>query len=153
VAQSASLNSPVSFTVTTTAGTGPISYQWRKAPITNPAAVANIAGATSATYTIPAVQASQAGYYSVVLKNMVNTVTSSSVILNVGETTPKVVKVLAGTTATLNPQFGGGFTGFTWSKVGGMGTPLSDSRFTGLGPKITITKAQLAPTDDSGTYT
>ena len=48
----------------------------------------NIPAATSATYTIPAAYAGNAGSYSVIVSNAAGTVTSSSVTLTVGNTAP-----------------------------------------------------------------
>ena len=58
------------------AGSEPITYQWRK----NDAA---IAGATSASFTLPSVQTSDSGKYDVVVTNSAGTETSRAVSLNV----------------------------------------------------------------------
>ena len=75
--QSLTVNSgaSASFSVTAT-GTGPLTYQWVKG-------TANITGATSSTYTIPSVSASDAASYSVVVGNAAGSVTSSSATLTV----------------------------------------------------------------------
>ena len=63
------------FTVSAT-GASPLSYQWRKDNL-------NIAGATSATYTIPAAQLSHAGTYKVIVSNTAGSVTSVAATLTV----------------------------------------------------------------------
>ena len=60
---------PASFTVVAT-GTAPLGYQWRKAGTA-------IAGATAATFTIPAAQLADSGAYSVVVTNAAGSVTSA----------------------------------------------------------------------------
>jgi sugar lactone lactonase YvrE len=61
------------FTITAS-GTAPLSYQWRKDGAT-------ITGATSASYTLSSVAASDAGVYSVVVTNSAGSVTSNSATL------------------------------------------------------------------------
>jgi hypothetical protein len=74
--------SPGSFTVTADAGTGnPIAYQWQ---IWNGTAWANIAGATAATYTIPAVSfADNTNTYRCILTGRCSVVISSIATLYV----------------------------------------------------------------------
>lgn len=60
----------------TAAGTGTLTYQWRKDG-------SNISGATSSTYTIAAVVVGDAGNYDVVITNIVGSVTSSAATLTV----------------------------------------------------------------------
>jgi glucose/arabinose dehydrogenase len=66
---------PATFQVSAT-GTPPLSYQWRKG-------ATNIPGATSATYTIPSAQTSDAGNYQVVVSNTAGSVTSQVATLTV----------------------------------------------------------------------
>ena len=66
---------PVSFTVVATS-TATLSYQWKKNGVIIP-------GATSATYTIPIVQASNAGHYTVVCTDTAGSVTSNAATLTV----------------------------------------------------------------------
>jgi alpha-tubulin suppressor-like RCC1 family protein len=68
-------NASATFSVVAT-GTAPITYQWRKNN-------ANIAGATSASYTIASAQASHAGDYNVIVSNIVGPVTSGTAALSV----------------------------------------------------------------------
>ena len=75
-ATSAVLGAPAGFGVVA-AGSGGISYQWRKNGT-------NITGATSATYSIPAVASADAGSYSVVVRDSAGSVTSSAAELTVG---------------------------------------------------------------------
>jgi hypothetical protein len=84
------------FTVTP-AGTGPFTYQWLKNGVV-------IAGATSQTYTIPAVSALDAAAYSVRVSNGAGTATSLAATLSVlGFKTdlPATATVLTGSTRTL----------------------------------------------------
>jgi len=69
---------PVSFTVGVSGG--PAFYQWQKGAGST---YTNIANANSATYTIPAVQFTNAGNYRVIVSNPVNTVTSLVATLTV----------------------------------------------------------------------
>ncbi|MBK8724747.1 MAG: immunoglobulin domain-containing protein [Holophagaceae bacterium] len=73
--QTAVTGVPVSFTVAAT-GTAPLAYQWRK----NGTA---LGGATSTTYTIPAVSLSDAGNYDAVVSNGAGSATSNVAILQV----------------------------------------------------------------------
>jgi glucose/arabinose dehydrogenase/regulation of enolase protein 1 (concanavalin A-like superfamily) len=66
---------PATFQVTAT-GTAPLSYQWRKDNV-------NITGATASTYTIPAVQPSDAGAYQVIVSNTTGNATSQVATLTV----------------------------------------------------------------------
>jgi hypothetical protein len=71
--QAACAGSSVTFTV---AATGAVSYQWRKNGV-------NIAGATSATYTINPVAAADAGSYDVVINGAACNSTSTAAVLTV----------------------------------------------------------------------
>lgn len=68
--------SPATFTVGTI-GVSPITYQWNRNG-------APIAGATGVSYTIPAVNRSDAAIYSVTITNSLGTITSSGAALSVG---------------------------------------------------------------------
>ena len=57
-------------------GASPLSYQWRFNGT-------NQAGATASVYTLPSVQAGDAGNYSVVVSNAAGSVTSSEAVLTV----------------------------------------------------------------------
>lgn len=56
------------FTVTA-GGSLPFSYQWQKAPASNPTTYSNIAGATGASFAITKVTPSDSGSYKVVVSN------------------------------------------------------------------------------------
>jgi hypothetical protein len=75
LSQSINENNPVTFRVTAT-GSGPLSYQWK---FNN----TNIDGAINNSYTIPSVQAINAGNYSVVVSNSLGSVTSNNAVLTV----------------------------------------------------------------------
>ncbi len=77
--QPASLTSLVGVTSTLSvgaAGTGPLTYQWRKAGV-------NLPGQTNASLVLSPVQLGDAGSYDVVVTNAVNTVTSTAATLQV----------------------------------------------------------------------
>lgn len=73
--QTANVGGTVTFTVSAT-GTQPITYQWRKNGAT-------IAGATSATYVLNSITATDAGTYTVEITNPGGTVTSAGATLTV----------------------------------------------------------------------
>ncbi|MFZ4431459.1 MAG: immunoglobulin domain-containing protein, partial [Phycisphaerales bacterium] len=75
VSRSACAGRPTTFTVAVT-GTQAITFQWRKGGV-------NIAGATSASYTIPSVAAVDAGSYDCIATNLCSSVTSSAATLAV----------------------------------------------------------------------
>ncbi|MEO5803301.1 MAG: immunoglobulin domain-containing protein, partial [Verrucomicrobiota bacterium] len=74
--QVVAIGQPASFSVVAGGGSTAIGYQWR----TNGTA---IPGATSSTYSIASAQLSNAGNYTVVVTNAVNSVTSSVAVLTV----------------------------------------------------------------------
>lgn len=73
--QTVNVGAPVSFTVVAT-GTAPLSYQWKKNG-------ADLAGATSTTYSIASTQSADAGGYSVVVSNTAGSTTSNTATLTV----------------------------------------------------------------------
>lgn len=75
VSQTIAAGKPVTFTVAAT-GSDTLTYQWRKAST-------NIAGATAASYTIPAVAAADAASYDVVITNTYGSATSAAAVLTV----------------------------------------------------------------------
>jgi glucose/arabinose dehydrogenase len=75
--QVAPVGGSATFSVTATGSPAP-TYQWRKG-------TTNIAGATSASYTINNVQTSNAGTYNVVVTNTVGSVTSNNATLTVSQ--------------------------------------------------------------------
>jgi hypothetical protein len=114
----AALNPGATRTLTVAAsGTTPLTYQWRKNGAT-------IAGATSASYSIGAVQAASAGSYDVVVRNVVGSVTSSAALLSVNApvwltSQPAALTVNAGSAATLSvAATGTGPLSYQWRKNG-----------------------------------
>ncbi|HTL67012.1 MAG TPA: endo-1,4-beta-xylanase [Lacunisphaera sp.] len=73
--QTATVGGNLSFSVTAT-GTAPLTYQWKLNG-------ADISGATSSSYSISNVQASQAGNYTVTVSNVAGAVTSTTATLTV----------------------------------------------------------------------
>jgi hypothetical protein len=76
VFQVAAVGKPVAFTVSVTASPPP-DYQWRKGGVA-------ISGATNASYSITAVQLTDAGSYDVVVSNVAGSATSAAATLTVG---------------------------------------------------------------------
>ena len=101
-------------------GTGPLTYQWRKAG-------ADLAGQTSATLSLNPVQLADAGAYDVVVGNVVGSVTSATAVITVQDppviTTPiNGASVKAGTAFTFTTTVSGtGPLTYQWRKDG---TPL-----------------------------
>ncbi|MBI5774629.1 MAG: immunoglobulin domain-containing protein, partial [Verrucomicrobia bacterium] len=87
--QSLSVGDSVSFSVGVS-GTPPVAYQWRFNGT-------NIAGATNTALTLPSVQLSDGGSYSVEVSNVAGSVTSSNAVLTV--TVPVCVPAPAGLVA------------------------------------------------------
>lgn len=106
-------------TVSATGG-GTLAYQWRKGGIA-------IAGATSATYTIAATAATDAGSYDVVVTNSAGSVTSAAAALTVASTSgapaivaqPAAQSVALGASVTLTvASSGAGTLTYQWRKNG-----------------------------------
>jgi hypothetical protein len=87
VSQTVAAGNAVNFSVTAS-GTGPFTYQW----YLNGAA---IAGATNATYTIPAAQRFQAGSLTAVVANTAGSTTSTAATLTVNAAPPSSARLLA----------------------------------------------------------
>jgi hypothetical protein len=105
--QVVAVGSSVTFAVGT-AGTTPMTYQWKKGS-------AAIVGATDAIYTIPSAQITDATSYSVVISNVAGSVTSSAATLSVKippaiTTQPVSATVTAGKNATFKVVAGGSST-------------------------------------------
>ncbi len=125
------------------AGTGPLTYQWRKNGV-------NIAGATSASLQIPNVQFATAGSYSVVVKNSFSSMTSASAVVTVADAAVKTSKLPPGSHVTFTANVSGPVISFTWAKNAG---PLpADARFVARNNVLTISNLKAIP-DDSGLYT
>jgi glucose/arabinose dehydrogenase len=85
---------PATFTVTAT-GTAPLSYQWQKNNV-------NIAGATSASFTIANAQGSDAGSYRVIVLNTAGSATSNSAQLTVNAfNAPPTAQIISPVSGTL----------------------------------------------------
>ncbi len=115
--QTVTAGSAASFSVTAT-GTG-LSYQWRKDG-------SNIAGATSATYSIASAVAGDAGTYSVVVSNTGGSATSNNATLTVNAvvvapsitTQPDSLTVNAGAAASFTVAATGTSLSYQWKKDG-----------------------------------
>ena len=107
LSQVVAVGSSVTFSVEAV-GTKPFTYKWKFGSTT-------IAGATGSSYTIPSVQASNAGSYSVVVSNAAGSVTSSAATLSVKiapaiATQPVNATVTAGKNATFKVVASGSAT-------------------------------------------
>jgi len=121
--QSVLINNPVTFSVTV-AGTPPFSYQWQKNNV-------SISGATSSTFTIPAVQSTDAGSYTVIVSNAASSgVTAGPAVLTIA---PPGVNLALGQPSTASSfqdpvglaaslAFDGNLT-TRWGSAYGCGTP------------------------------
>jgi beta-galactosidase len=94
-------NDPVSFSVTVS-GTSPFTFQWQFGG-------ANIIGANGPTYTIPQVQNSDAGNYTVVVSNAAGSVTSAAATLTIA---PPGTNLALHQPATASTIQGGGLEAF-----------------------------------------
>lgn len=127
--QTVSAGNPVTFTVIAT-GSGN-TYQWRKGGV-------NIGGATSASYTIAATVAGDAGNYDVVITNPSGSVTSNTAVLTVNvagfpaiTTQPTNQSVTAPATATFTVvATGTGPLTYQWYRGAGTGTPVGTNSAT-----------------------
>ncbi|MBI4664436.1 MAG: immunoglobulin domain-containing protein [Verrucomicrobia bacterium] len=135
----------LSFTFSVTAaGTPPLSYEWRK----NGTRI----GGISSTYMISSVQLSDAGTYTVVVRNSVGSVTSSGAVLTVGtvpgtvptiRTHPASLTKREGESATFSVQADGApAPTYQWLKNG---SPISGA----VNSSYTINKLTTA---NAGTY-
>jgi arabinan endo-1,5-alpha-L-arabinosidase len=120
--QSIHAGQAVTFTVAASGSPAP-SFQWRRNGV-------NIAGATSASYTIARSSASDAGAYTVVASNSVTSFLSSVATLTVGPALgptltlqPAAQAVTAGGSATLSVAASGTGLTYQWRKYDTSGTP------------------------------
>jgi parvulin-like peptidyl-prolyl isomerase len=115
-AQAACLGTSVLFTVTAT-GAAPLSFQWRRDGV-------DIAGATTALHTIPAVAAEHVGSYTVVVTNACGSVTSAPAALSLNAPAvitaqPQAQTVCVGRPATFTvTATGAAPLGYQWRKDG-----------------------------------
>lgn len=139
VAQTVCTGAAASFTVAAT-GTN-LSYQWRKNTI-------NITGATSATYSIAAVTAADAGNYDVLISGTCGSAGSTAVALTVNTPVTITTQPAAQTLCALNPftltigATGTGTLTYQWRKGG---TPITGA----TSASFTIASAAVA---DGGSY-
>jgi len=150
--QSKMFGSNASFTVAAT-GSGKLAYQWQKGGVN----VGDSSGATTATFSIASVAASDSGTYRVIVTDTVNgttaSVTSSSSHLAVTAASPVITAQPVSLTRPLGSAASftvtasaGGALGYQWGKLGG--GSLSD------GTGVTTATFSLATVvaSDSGTY-
>ena len=152
------------FTVTA-AGTAPLAYQWQKNG-------ANIAGATTATYTTPATTGADNGTtFDVVVSNAAGSITSQQATLTVNSasvaptitTQPANQNVTAGQTATFSVVAAGtAALSYQWQKTGtpitvatssSYSTPVTTSADNGEQFRVTITNAAGSVTSSAATLT
>jgi hypothetical protein len=125
-------------------GAGTLAYQWLKNGVA-------ISGAVNAAYSIPSVQSSDAGTYSVRVSNSAGSVTSQNAALSVSGGAPQIVvqpvgqSVTVGTTLNLTVQASGGTPlTYRWVKSGSYVSAASSS------PDFTIAAIQVS---QAGSYT
>ncbi|MCX8510215.1 MAG: immunoglobulin domain-containing protein, partial [Chthoniobacteraceae bacterium] len=120
--------SSASFSVTAT-GTAPFTYQWKKDG-------SSITGGTSSTYSIPAATATNAGTYSVVVTNLLGSVSSASATLSVNTPVsitgqPASATVTAGSSATFSvTATGTGPISYQWKKGNSLITAGTGATYT-----------------------
>lgn len=111
--QAVCAGSAATFTVAATGGC--LNYQWRKDGVA-------IAGATSASYTIPVATAANAGSYDVVISNFCSTVSVAAALtvnaVTVITTQPAAQTVCAGTSASFTVAATGTNLSYQWRKGG-----------------------------------
>ncbi|MEO6583645.1 MAG: T9SS type A sorting domain-containing protein, partial [Ferruginibacter sp.] len=122
----------VSFSVIAS-GTG-LTYQWRKAAV-------NIAGATSATFTITGITAANAGSYDVVINGTCGTLTSNAATLTVNAVTtistqPVSQTVCAGSNVSFSVAATGTALTYQWRKATVNISGATSSAFTITGATI-----------------
>lgn len=141
--QTVTAGADVTFTVAAT-GTGPFTYQWQKDG-------SDLSGATSATLTLSAVQAAQAGAYRCIVTGAAGPVPSSAALLTV-EALPEVAitkqpadqKVIAPAPATFTVTATGSNLGYQWAKDG---SPISGA----TGASFTVQATDFK--NEGGAYT
>ena len=122
-------------------GSPPLALQWKH----NNAA---IAGATTASYTIPAATLASAGSYVLTATNHHPAASSSTVQLAVVDTSPHVLRFNTGTTATMTASAAGNGITYQWQHGGG--NLSSGGRYAGVTSKTLSIKALVG--GDAGDY-
>jgi len=140
-------------------GTAPLTYQWHITTDTNNPSTTTtlITGATGSSYSVSSALSTNTGYYSVVVTNNYNSVTSLYAFVNVAVTAPVLSgpnnqTVIEGNNATLAATLTAGAPAPTYQWYFGA-TPLSDDGVHIYGStslSLTITNAQNPA--DQGTY-
>ena len=123
--QSVATGQTASFSVVAT-GTGPLAYQWRKNG-------SNISGATSSSYTTPAIVSGDNGaQFSVVVTNNLGSVTSNNAILSdvAISTQPSAQSVVVGQTASFSVAATGTGLTYQWRKNGSNISGATSSSYT-----------------------
>ena len=137
-------------------------YQWRKNKLA-------IAGATSATYTIPVVALTHAGAYDCVIKNAAsinasaviaaaNTATTDTVQIGVVDTTPTTLNLKAGTAASMKANNAGAGLTFTWTQMNRTAISATHWSYKSTSNILATSVGQTlvagdSPTGDSDKYT
>ncbi|MFZ0786186.1 MAG: immunoglobulin domain-containing protein [Candidatus Acidiferrales bacterium] len=161
--QTVAVNQAATFMVVAT-GAPPPTYQWQ-----NAATGANISGATSASYTTPAVKSSDDGSkFQVVVSNSAGSITSAVATLTVGSvptftTQPANVTVVAGQPATFTVvAAGSGTLGYQWQRgttnISGATSPsytlaTTSSSDNGATFRVVVTDSVGNATSNSATLT
>ena len=120
--------SSASFSVTAT-GTAPLTYQWKKDGT-------SITGGTSSTYTIPAATATNAGTYSVVVTNLLGSLSSASATLSINTPVsitgqPASATVTAGSSTSFSvAATGTGPISYQWKKGNSLITAGTSATYT-----------------------
>lgn len=117
--QTVAVGVSATFSVVAT-GTSPLSYQWRKDGT-------NIAGATSASFTIASVAMSDAGNYTVVVSNSAGSATSNAATLTVNQPAPTITEVTPGTLWCKRECAGPPFAELPWIIIRGSNFTTNDT--------------------------
>ncbi len=134
--QVAQCTSPAVFSVIA-AGAGPLNYQWYDGA-TALSDGGGISGSSTATLTLSGAQLSQAGNYSVIITNSLNSITSQVATLTVNDTTTPTVSVIGSTAVSLV-----------------QGTPFTDPGATASDPcleSLPVTTSGSVNVNTPGTY-
>lgn len=117
--QTVAVGVSATFSVVAT-GTSPLSYQWRKDGT-------NIAGATSASFTIASVAMSDAGNYTVVVSNSAGSATSNAATLTVNQPAPVITEVTPETLWCNRECAGPPFAELPWIIIRGSNFTTNDT--------------------------
>jgi len=150
VTQPASVTANVGSTATLAVGvdgSGPLSFQWRRDG-------ANIAGATSAVLTFPAVALPNAGSFSVVVSNSAGSVTSSNAVLDVSAaSTPTAPSITSQPSTLIVPYRGSGVVAVGATGSGPLSYQWSKDGAELPGATLPVLDFRIVADVDVGTYT